>query len=478
MTPTLAPDGVKTSTWRSAQRQDSISSTSSSPTGPTASQPQLADTNPGLSQWEAAGAVNPMGQKRRGSWAERHRLRGLPWTPRRPLIDFVENGWKLGLEYEYPEIPLVKSRWTAMFRTQRFRRHASKYPVLYLFFFAMCWIGWGLVSQRAEYVGLSRALDGSSRTGRYGTNVRPVFAGMVHIKELDNKLVPRMGRDRNGDVDGGRRLVVVGDVHGCKEELLRLLKKVSFNTKSDHLILAGDIVRKGPDSIGVIELARELGASCVRGNHEDRVLLAYRDLFANHLPLPGPMEDPHAEDDDLDEESFSHGDYKDRKLAKQLNDQQAKWLRGCPLILRVGEIEGMGEVVVVHAGLVPGVELENQDPFNIMNMRTIDRKTLVPSDGRSGVAWAKLWKIYQKGLPSKDRTTVIYGHDSHRGLSIEPYSKGIDTGCVRGGRLTALVIEGGKTTAKQKVVSVKCKNPKRKSKEATNISVRAADNGL
>ena len=172
--------------------------------------------------------------------------------------------------------------------------------------------------------------------------------------------------------------------------VLKLLEKVSFDAKSDHLILAGDIVKKGPDSIGVIELARELGASCVRGNHEDRVLLAYRDLYANHLPLQGPMEDPHAEDDDLDEESFSHGDYKDRKLAQQLDHQQAEWLQDCPLILRVGKIEGIGEVVVVHAGLVPGVELENQDPFNIMNMRTIDSKTLVPSDKRDGVAWTKV----------------------------------------------------------------------------------------
>ena len=280
--------------------------------------------------------------------------------------------------------------------------------------------------------------------------------------------------------------------------VLKLLDKVSFSTKSDHLVLAGDMVRKGPDSIGVIELARELGASCVRGNHEDRVLLAYRDLHANHLPLPGPMEDPHAEDDDLDEESFSHGDYKDRKLARQLAHQQAKWLRDCPLILRVGEIEGMGEVVVVHAGLVPGVELENQDPFNVMNMRTIDRKTLVPSDGRDGVAWAKasvpiplpldllrpylttklrsltspqqLWKVYQKRLPSKDRTTVVYGHDSHSGLSIQPYSKGIDTGCVRGGKLTALVIGGGRKTARQQIVSVKCRRRAKKASVAAGLT--------
>ncbi|KAI9779947.1 MAG: hypothetical protein M1839_007103 [Geoglossum umbratile] len=441
MAPTSTSDGVKTS-------RPSLSSS----TEPTAPQSPAVDTNP---PWNSASGVNSMSHKHRGSWAEQQ-TQSPPWTSsRRPLIDFVENGWQTGPSYDHPEIPLVKPRWTAMFRSQRFRRSIATYTAL----LAVCWLGWRWMSQKEENAGLSRALDGNSRTGRYGTNMRPVFADMVHIKELDGALVPKIGGEE-------RRLVVMGDVHGCKEELLKLLDKISFDTKSDHLILAGDIVRKGPDSIGVIELARELGASCVRGNHEDRVILAYRDLHANHLPLPGPMEDPHTEDDDLDEESFSHGDYKDRKLAQRLNHQQAMWLQDCPLILRVGDIEGMGKVVVVHAGLMPGVELENQDPFNVMNMRTIDRKTLLPSDGRRGVAWTKLWKIYQKRLPSKDRTTVIYGHDSHRGLSIETYSKGIDTGCVKGGKLTALVIEGGRTTAKQRIVSIKCKNPKHRPKEA------------
>jgi hypothetical protein len=279
------------------------------------------------------------------------------------------------------------------------------------------------------------------------------------------------------------------------QAVVKLLDKISFNPKSDHLVLAGDLIKKGPDSVGVIDLARELRASCVRGNHEDRVLLAYHDLHAKHIPLPGPMEDPHTVDDDLDEESFSHGDYKDRKLAKKLGHNRAEWLQDCPLILKVGSIEGMGEVVVVHAGLVPGVDLENQDPFNIMNMRTIDRDTLVPSNKRKGVAWHKvrilislllilprlplypfpsvgpwlltalqqLWKLYQQSLPHKDRTTVIYGHDSRRGLSIGPYSKGLDSGCVRGGKLTALVIQGGEKMTKQKLVSVKCKD--RRSKE-------------
>jgi len=54
--------------------------------------------------------------------------------------------------------------------------------------------------------------------------------------------------------------------------------------------------------------------------------------------------------------------------------------------------------------------------------------------------------------------TVIYGHDSKRGLVKEKYSIGIDTGCLRGGKLTAVVIEGGPSEHQHKIVHVNCKD--------------------
>lgn len=68
----------------------------------------------------------------------------------------------------------------------------------------------------------------------------------------------------------------------------------------------------------------------------------------------------------------------------------------------------------------------------------------------------QLWNHYQARLEPHQRSTVIYGHDSKRGLSINTYSKGLDTGCLKGGQLTALVIEGGRTGAKQTIVQVDC----------------------
>ena len=65
-------------------------------------------------------------------------------------------------------------------------------------------------------------------------------------------------------------------------------------------------------------------------------------------------------------------------------------------------------------------------------------------------------------MPRHSRTTVIYGHDAKSGLQLKRYAKGLDTGCVRGGRLTALIIEEGRWSGvKHSVVSVKCKDYRR-----------------
>ena len=220
---------------------------------------------------------------------------------------------------------------------------------------------------------------------QYGLNARPEFKDTIQIMDLPAKYIPETGKHRNPG-----RLVIVGDVHGMEESLVQLLEKVDFKEKRDHLILAGDIISKGPDSKAVVDLARKLDATVVRGNHEDRIILAAADMMAEHMDLdaPGPSEPVDKVQDVLEEVSFNHGDYKDRKLVKELGQKRINWLKECPVILRVGKLGDMGQVVVVHAGLVPGVELENQDPTMVMNMRTI--KHGVPSDEREGHGWMEV----------------------------------------------------------------------------------------
>ncbi|KAJ5176675.1 uncharacterized protein N7482_002552 [Penicillium canariense] len=386
----------------------------------------------------------------------------------RPLIDSARNGWQSSPAYHFLSSSPDNTKdpdWVQIGRSvisaPRFRR----YVVIYLVLFLLGWAGWGfilypLLEERST---LLRSLDPMSKAeagGWFGTNSPPRFDDLIQIRTLDPSLVPVARTE--GESRGARsekRLVVVGDVHGCKKELEELLKKIEFSTTDgDHLILTGDIINKGPDSAGIVDLARELGASCVRGNHEDRILLLRHEMVAMNTLSTG------------DEKSVklhepSEKEAKERALARSLSDEQTQWLNSCPVILNVGLIPGMGQVVVVHGGLVPGVELEKQDPSTVMTMRTIDIDTHVPSESSEGVKWAKLFDKHQSILysslksshadPRSQTMTVIYGHDAKTGLKIRTHTKGLDTGCVKGGKLTALVIEDG---GKQSLVQVNCRD--------------------
>lgn len=70
------------------------------------------------------------------------------------------------------------------------------------------------------------------------------------------------------------RALVISDIHGCYDAFNRLLELVSYDPSSDQLILLGDFVDKGPDSLEVVELARSLvqdsGAIAIQGNHDER----------------------------------------------------------------------------------------------------------------------------------------------------------------------------------------------------------------
>jgi len=67
------------------------------------------------------------------------------------------------------------------------------------------------------------------------------------------------------------RVIAIGDVHGCIDELQELLRRCDYRP-GDLLVFLGDLVSKGPDSIAVVQMAREIGAFGVRGNHDFEVI--------------------------------------------------------------------------------------------------------------------------------------------------------------------------------------------------------------
>ena len=65
-------------------------------------------------------------------------------------------------------------------------------------------------------------------------------------------------------------IFLVGDVQGCCDALARLLQQIGFSASRDHVYVLGDLVNRGPDSLGSLRLLRGLGesATCLLGNHD------------------------------------------------------------------------------------------------------------------------------------------------------------------------------------------------------------------
>ena len=192
---------------------------------------------------------------------------------------------------------------------------------------------------------------------------------------------------------------VVGDVHGCLSELQSLVKELHLQ-KGDRLVMVGDLVAKGPDSQGVVQYLRELQAISVRGNHDEAVLRFRRG-----------------------EPTRKHHE----QVAKTLTEADWGYLQRMPTWLDLPELD----TLIVHAGLVPGIAVEKQSPEDLITMRSIDDDGRASKRVDAGLPWASRWQGPRH---------VVFGHDAIRGLQQWPKATGLDTGCVYGRRLTALVL--------------------------------------
>jgi hypothetical protein len=196
------------------------------------------------------------------------------------------------------------------------------------------------------------------------------------------------------------RTIIVGDVHGCREELDALLDRIAF-ASGDRLVFVGDLVARGPDSLGVLDIVRRTGAIVVRGNHEQKLIDWIEDK--DDFPI-GKMH---------------------RELARSLRPVDWSLVQNMPLSIDLPE-HGLR---VVHAGMVPGVPFAKQKPQTLLRIRTVPGK-------RRGEH--VLWGERYAGPPH-----VVFGHNAAPGLQLHPWATGLDTGCVYGGRLTAIVLAEG-----------------------------------
>lgn len=209
--------------------------------------------------------------------------------------------------------------------------------------------------------------------------------------------------------DVARRTVFVGDIHGCLDDFKTLLALVGWSAPSEsapaaqspRIVSVGDLVAKGPDSVGVVRFCRENGIEAVMGNHDYRVL----------HPMAGTEHE---------------------RIRAALSADDVSWLSAMPLWLRVPE----HNILAVHAGVPPDVSPDDDslaavDANDLMNMRSVLPGGKVSASPDEGKPWAPLW-------PGPVR--VVFGHDAVRGLQREKFAVGLDTGCCYGNQLSALVM--------------------------------------
>lgn len=235
------------------------------------------------------------------------------------------------------------------------------------------------------------------------------------------------------------RTIFIGDVHGCLHEFRTLLSVLDL-TPSDCLVPLGDLVDKGPDSLGVLRQARLLATLYERsmflaGNHDEKAL------------------------------RFHEKGREQEEWASRATDEDWAFIRSMPPLLRFPEIGAMA----VHGGLFPrffekfqtigeipaawhrggGKRMDGVRSFlRVRHVSAEDGSMLPLGEEKPGDPhWSEVYDG-REGF-------VFYGHDPTDG---EPrrskFAMGLDTGCVFGGKLTAAVVRPGEHPCDAQIVSV------------------------
>jgi serine/threonine protein phosphatase 1 len=199
------------------------------------------------------------------------------------------------------------------------------------------------------------------------------------------------------------RTLVIGDVHGCVDELRELVDSASL-ASGDRIISLGDFVDRGPDSPAVLAFLTDTeGASCLKGNHERKHVLASRALVRPALS-----------------QRLTRAQFDDAGYALAL-----EYFESLPVSI------DLPEAILAHGFWQPGLTLQEQDPLVLQG--TMTGQCRLRKDLKC--PW---YDAYDGPKP------LIVGHQDYLGTG-EPLIVGdrvfcLDTGCCRGGRLTGVIL--------------------------------------
>jgi bis(5'-nucleosyl)-tetraphosphatase (symmetrical) len=260
----------------------------------------------------------------------------------------------------------------------------------------------------------------------------------------------------------------IGDVQGCLGPLRELLHKLRFSADRDQLLFVGDLVNRGPDSLGVLRHVRALGAnaSTVLGNHD-------LHLLAHHFDPGRPLR---------------AGDTLQPVLDARDREPLMEWLLQRPLLIH----DAARQELIVHAGLVPQWTVQQAESLAseaAAALRRKPREFLARMYGNKPERWsedldaadrerftinvltrlrycradgtvnlklkdapdrvAPPWRPWYAHPRRSAGVRVVFGHWSALGLLRQRNVLALDTGCVWGGRLTAVNLDDPESPAVQ-----------------------------
>ncbi len=235
------------------------------------------------------------------------------------------------------------------------------------------------------------------------------------------KLFEKKGSKGAAQIRTGMRIYAIGDVHGCSgilDDLLQIIAEDAENTKH-RLIFLGDYVDRGPDTKGVLDQLVELQKTApdtvfLKGNHEALMLefLAAPDATERWLDWGG------------DETLQSYGI---KPILGRRNEDLATDLKAQMPAEHLSFLNNLtlthqeGDYLFVHAGLRPGIALDDQKEEDLLWIRK---------------------KFHKMSVSERPNQIVVHGHQPVEKPVDVGWRIDVDTGACWSGRLTAVALEG------------------------------------